>query len=201
MRGKELLHTQFANSIRTNKMIVHCPFCNQEYELEDIVEDAEYECGQCHQKFTPKADVIGSSDKDFSTNNDSPVHSGIASQPEARHSNLFACPDCGRQISIYARTCPGCGHPFDTTPSNPSSPSLSTPQEASSQASSPKVQTIEKTSKTWKGLMLFGGLLMLIGLGSCFVDPGGSTQGGFVLFIAGFVITVVAKTGAWWDNG
>lgn len=31
---------------------------------------------------------------------------------EPLHSHLIACPDCGRRISQYAKSCPNCGHHF-----------------------------------------------------------------------------------------
>lgn len=29
----------------------------------------------------------------------------------ARNNNLMRCPDCGKEISVQAKACPGCGRP------------------------------------------------------------------------------------------
>ena len=31
---------------------IHCPYCNQRYELDDFKEGAKVECAKCSQKFT-----------------------------------------------------------------------------------------------------------------------------------------------------
>lgn len=36
--------------------------------------------------------------------------------------SLISCPECGRQISTAAESCPGCGHPNRATPRAPTGP-------------------------------------------------------------------------------
>ena len=66
------------------------------------------------------------------------------------------------------------------------------------------VQTIEKTSKTWKGLMVLAVLIM--GAGMVFVAValnGASAAWVFasILLLGGFVVYLVARIGAWWYHG
>lgn len=73
------------------------------------------------------------------------------------------------------------------------------------------VQTIQLTSKRWKGLMLVAlGLIVLgaaIGGWLLFRDPRLLTRptwlmlGAVGTFIAGIIVLIVARLGAWWDHG
>ena len=72
-----------------------------------------------------------------------------------------------------------------------------------------EVQTIEKTGKRWKLLILFGTILMISGLTSCILGSAEATDStetaslgtGFLLFFGGFAIAVIGKFGAWWHHG
>lgn len=189
-------------------IIIHCPFCNQKYELKEFVEGADCECEKCHQSFTLNAYVIDFTSKMNFRNNfvdKSTKQTDNSNQKNSEHPNLIVCPDCGRQISIFAKTCPGCGHPFENKNSVfDSSSSDNTISDAQSGAQSlpPGVQTIERTSKTWKIAMLLGGLLMAVSFGPCILEPGSDSLEAFAfLFITGFAISVAARVGAWWENG
>lgn len=59
-------------------------------------------------------------------------------------------------------------------------------------------QTIEKTDKTWKGLQLIAGLILLLGIGGCMTGDFGSGCG---LVFLGLVMCMAASFGAWWTNG
>lgn len=76
----------------------------------------------------------------------------------------------------------------------------------------PLVQTIERTGKKWKALMLIGFLTFLGGLGNCTVSmmAVGASQNaasagfgalGFLIAIAGLVVLIVGRIGGWWHHG
>jgi hypothetical protein len=96
---------------------------------------------------------------------------------------LINCPECKQQISDTAPTCPHCGFVQKATP-----------VESSGIRQQPV--TIEKTSKTWKLVMIVAVLVFLIGalLGASDKELGFSLAGLSVL------IFIVAKIGAWWTN-
>jgi predicted amidophosphoribosyltransferase len=57
---------------------------------------------------------------------------------------LIPCPACEKQISPMATSCPSCGHPADTPLSD-----------------RPAVQTVQQTSKRYKGGQLIGMVMVL----------------------------------------
>jgi hypothetical protein len=61
-----------------------------------------------------------------------------------------------------------------------------------------KAVTIEQTGKRWKGLALLS--YAMIGLGVA-VAMTGSFGGGVFVGLLGLAGTMVARIGAWWDNG
>ncbi len=60
-----------------------------------------------------------------------------------------------------------------------------------------KVQTIEKTGKGYKGAMLIGLLMILIGIAAA---CGGESWGLFIAFL-GALLGILAKICAWWEHG
>ncbi len=94
---------------------------------------------------------------------------------------LTRCPECGKEISEQAQTCPHCGNPL-------------------------RPVVVEKTSKHWKVAKLIswvvlvgGGYLFLRGYGlGGWNNP--MTGLGFTLAFGGFVSLLVAKFGAWWNH-
>lgn len=94
---------------------------------------------------------------------------------------MIQCPECGKEISDQAQTCPHCGNPIHPI-------------------------VIEKTSKNWKLAKLISWIVLLVG-GYLFLRGYGSggwenpmTGGGFTLGFLGFVSLLVAKFGAWWHH-
>ena len=65
------------------------------------------------------------------------------------------------------------------------------------------VQTIEKTSKSWKALMLLAGLIMLGGCAATFAGHGDEhvMKGGALVFGVGLLLMIYSKIGAWWHHG
>jgi len=60
-----------------------------------------------------------------------------------------------------------------------------------------KVQTIEATSKTWKGLLVFAVFLMIAGIITLF----SSFASGCGILFAGFLMFLFARAGSWWSHG
>ena len=91
---------------------------------------------------------------------------------------LINCPECKKEISDKATSCPYCGCPLKAT-------------------------TIEQTGKKWKGIQLAGMILVLLGgfkfYQSRFVDYSyrGTNQSISILII-GFIVILIGGIGAWW---
>ena len=91
--------------------------------------------------------------------------------------------------------------PFGT-PAHPQQPIASTPQQA--------VQTVEQTSKKWKGLQLISVVVWLVSMGMFFTGIGMAesspdssvsliTASTFA-WIGSVVLFIFAKTMAWWHH-
>lgn len=96
---------------------------------------------------------------------------------------LINCPECKQQISDSAPTCPHCGFVQKATPVE----SIGIHQQPI---------TIERTSKTWKLIMIVALLVFLIGGTVGATDK----EFGFSLIGLSVIIFLVAKIGAWWSN-
>lgn len=103
---------------------------------------------------------------------------------------LIQCVECGREISDKAAACPGCGAPIAS--------GTGAKAEAVAVPSGDSVQTIEQTSKKWKGLQLAGSLA--IALGIVFMFAGSMGLGAFLGFI-GILAYIYGRAGGWWHNG
>lgn len=99
---------------------------------------------------------------------------------------LINCPECQKQVSSIAAACPNCAHPIN--------------QKQPTQK--PTIQTIEQTSKRWKGLQLVG--FILCGLGLVITFSGetgpGAINPGPIMFIVGLAIYILARFSAWWHH-
>ena len=96
---------------------------------------------------------------------------------------LIQCPECKKNISDRAASCPDCGCP------------LAQP-----------VQTIEQTAKKYKGMQLLGVLLACVGVvvlifGSA-ANPDDESAGrtGGLIMCAGFGLYVYSRFAAWWHH-
>jgi len=94
---------------------------------------------------------------------------------------LITCTECRKELSDQAATCPHCGAPTNVRP-----------------------QTIEKTSKKYKGEQLIALLVVgvsLMGLvGTC--DEGGHGQTVFMALLAvGLIWYVTVRALVWWHHG
>jgi RNA polymerase subunit RPABC4/transcription elongation factor Spt4 len=94
---------------------------------------------------------------------------------------LIKCPECGKEISDQAQSCPHCGNPI-------------------------KPVVIEQTGKKWKLakvitwlIFWFGAVLILVGAGNGgFDNP--LTGLGITLAFLGFIARLVVRFGSWWSH-
>lgn len=118
---------------------------------------------------------------------------------------LIKCPDCGRDVSDVAPSCPQCGRPFGPSTKNPTISGV--PAAAGPSA----VQTIEKTGKTYKAAMALGSVGVIVGMLLMCVGTmgraGGETgfsagQGwGCAILSLGAVTYISGRLFGWWDHG
>jgi hypothetical protein len=95
---------------------------------------------------------------------------------------LIQCPDCKKEISDQATACIYCGRPLTVI--------------------QPEVQTVELTSKRYKGQQLLGILGICIGFFIVLVSSGhapGSLIGSLML-IGGLILWISGRVGAWWNH-
>lgn len=94
---------------------------------------------------------------------------------------LQACPDCGHQVSNKAQSCVKCGHPL-------------------------AAQTIEATGKKWKLMQVVGALLIAVGFTALCASAGTTPNTGegavgtTLVLLAGLVLVVSGRFGAWWHH-
>jgi len=90
---------------------------------------------------------------------------------------LTKCPDCGKEVSSVAPTCPSCGHPI-------------------------AAHTTELTSKKWKSMKLAAIALVILGIIFMFTDTEGSNMAVVSTFmiLGGITIGIYAKAMTWWHH-
>ena len=104
---------------------------------------------------------------------------------------MSRCSACDREVSPKAEVCPGCGHPLAAE---------------RDMVAGRRVQTIERTSKHYKGLILIGASSICVGVFSCVAScnenptPWWGTVG-LWFFMAGVMLYVGARIAAWWHHG
>lgn len=99
---------------------------------------------------------------------------------------LIDCPECSKQVSDAATSCPQCGYPIHR------------PASAQASPSHPDVQTIEATGKGPKFAQLIGMLGFVYGLIYMFLSD--TTTGGIIAII-GLSVYIIARITAWWLHG
>ena len=86
---------------------------------------------------------------------------------------LINCPECKKEISDKAQSCPYCGCPVSAV-------------------------TIEQTSKKWKGWQLLGCLTSILGIVLIMGHMTKWNRCGGILIYCGILIYIIAKIGIWW---
>jgi uncharacterized paraquat-inducible protein A len=82
------------------KYTANCPACDYEFEIGGVAAALEgLKCPKCGAKFKPEK---------IHKTEPAPPPDG----PIINNSTLQRCPDCGREVSRNAATCPQCGHVF-----------------------------------------------------------------------------------------
>lgn len=105
--------------------------------------------------------------------------------------SLISCPECAREISDRALSCPRCGTPMLST-----GPAL-----IQVQAPLGGTVSIEATGKRYKLLQLAGAIAITLAVVSCAVAaPTSRDWSGFV-FLTGIALYSVGRVGAWWNHG
>jgi predicted amidophosphoribosyltransferase len=105
------------------------------------------------------------------------------------------CPFCAEKIKRKAVKCKHCGSDLRA----PAAPVPNHVVQAQPVQQNPQhVQTIEQTSKKWKGMLVFGVVLMMVGF--IMVLTGVFALGGISLLV-GVCATVYAKIMSWWHHG
>jgi hypothetical protein len=97
---------------------------------------------------------------------------------------LIKCPECGQDVSDKAFSCPHCGYPFKKQ----------------------APVTIEQTRKKWKILKLIAFFLFILALYLIGRDLFAGNQNGTGLYtgigvaVVAFILLLIGKIGAWWNN-
>ncbi len=101
---------------------------------------------------------------------------------------LINCPDCNKEISDKAPTCPGCGAPIV--------------QDIESKGSGvDHLVTTQATSKALKAQQAIASALFLVGLFIMFAGKGGDgATFGAVVMVAGIAWYIAARTRIWWHH-
>ena len=88
-----------------------CPFCNSEFEVDQRFENQETKCPSCGNDFiiTPFVDKPNPTSKPI-VDKPNPTSKPIMQK------KIQKCPICNKTISVFAETCPGCGHVLPDIP-------------------------------------------------------------------------------------
>jgi len=104
---------------------------------------------------------------------------------------LIECPECGKQVSDQAESCPNCGYPL---------------RGQADVVSGRQVRTVERTAKRFKAHILLSTLMLLAGVfwlvGSCSAPEGQKpSPWALLLLFGGLVWLLAARISAWWHHG
>ena len=105
--------------------------------------------------------------------------------------SLIQCSECGNEVSSKAENCPRCGCPIRSKPDL---------------VSGRRVQTVERTAKRYKGLIVLFTLILCVAVVWIVASVSASPKGELavapivigILALGGFILTRVV---AWWHHG
>lgn len=102
---------------------------------------------------------------------------------------LINCPDCNKQVSNNAPTCPGCGARIAT-------------DKESTGSGVQQLQTIQETSKQLKLQTLYSGLLIAAGAFGVFAAEPGSGGATVAAVVAGVGVLwyIATRYRIWWHH-
>jgi len=171
-----------------------CPNCDKHLVADESIAGNEVVCPDCGEKFIVMARGDTVRKEDPKLNGLELVRSIDSLEKKVKiikkSNRIIACRDCGGMVSKSAETCPHCGAPsFGRIHKIPYSQTQS----------NPPVQTIEKTGKRYKGLMIFSAIF--IGVGIACLLTGEFLGTGLVLLILGPILFIYARVMAWWHHG
>lgn len=110
---------------------------------------------------------------------------------------VIYCASCEGKVSDMLDVCPHCGHPLSAAGIDKVLAAKSPPPAIVP----PEVQTIEKTSKKWKGAQLISAAIAIIGLLTAFTADPAAMAVGTTMLMLGIVMFIVFKIIAWWHHG
>ena len=102
---------------------------------------------------------------------------------------LINCPDCNKEISDKAPTCPGCGAPIV--------------KDTESKGSGvDHLVTVQETSKALKAQQAIGVAVLALGMVVMFAGEkgGDAAQLGMFITLAGLILVIVTRTRIWWHH-
>lgn len=92
--------------------------------------------------------------------------------------SLMTCKECSKEISANARECPNCGNPMkDAT------------------------VVVEQTNKKYKGGVLIGWSVALIGIFLIFSGDPNLAEASVFMIVGGILCAIGFKIAAWWQHG
>jgi hypothetical protein len=94
---------------------------------------------------------------------------------------LIQCGECAQQVSDKAPACPRCGAPVAAGEARP-------------------VVTTQQTAKRYKGMQLWGAVILCIGV-VMMMAGGNSAVWGLLVGLAGCGLYAVGRFRAWWNHG
>ena len=120
---------------------------------------------------------------------------------------LIACPECTKEISDKALSCPHCGNPAVSLPAVDEGPTIVTDAQGHAMMIETPTRvatargdaiTTEATGKGPKLLQLIGGLMFGVGLIAQF---GGFSPVMAVIALIGLGVHIIGRASAWWSHG
>ena len=105
---------------------------------------------------------------------------------------LIPCPECKREVSDKAASCPHCGNPLVNFVGQQVRPATSVETAPS------RVVTTRATARKWKMIQIAGFAISVVGVAKY---VGGNHVDGMSIIILGVMILGAARFMGWWKHG